>query len=206
VAGVEGDGAEIGGVWSRSRLIVGAAAAVGALGFSRAGRLFEIDEAFGAPSKGQDIRILQLVLQLEYTQVAFYEQALAQGGLKGDLRDFAQTALEHERAHLAAIRSALGPNASAKPGFDFGNKTKTADGFRKTALKLEDVAVAGYNGQAPNLTKGTLSAAAKIVSVEARHAAWVRAITGEVPAPEPVDQPMTAKQVADRLHEIGLRA
>jgi hypothetical protein len=93
-----------------------------------------------------------------------------------------------------------------KPGFDFGDKTKSADAFRQTAIKLEDIAVAGYNGQAPNLTKRTLGAAAEIVSVEARHAAWVRAIAGEIAAPDPVDKPMTAKQVADGLREIGLKA
>ena len=54
-------------------------------------------------------RILQLVLQLEYTQVAFYEEALQKAGLRGALRDFAMTALGHERQHLDAIRRALGP-------------------------------------------------------------------------------------------------
>jgi hypothetical protein len=206
VEGVERYSAAVDGAWSRSALIGGTATVAGALAFSRVGRLFEIGEAFAAPSKGQDIRILQLVLQLEYTQVALYEQALAQAGLRGELRDFAQTALGHERAHLAAIKSALGGNAGAKPGFDFGETTKSADRFRKAAIKLEDIAVGGYNGQAPNLTSQTLAAAAEIVSVEARHAAWVRAIAGEIAAPEAVDKPMTAKQVADGLHEIGLRA
>jgi Ferritin-like domain len=205
VAGVEGVGAGS-GMWSRFTLVGGAAAAVGALVGSRAGRLFELGDALAASSAGQDIRILQLVLQVEYTQVAFYELALAQAGLKGDLRTFAETALGHERAHMAAIKTALGANAAVKPGFDFGDKTKSADAFRQTAIKLEDIAVAGYNGQAPNLTKRTLGAAAEIVSVEARHAAWVRAIAGEIAAPDPVDKPMTAKQVADGLREIGLKA
>jgi rubrerythrin len=165
-----------------------------------------LGEAVATPSKGQDIRILQLVRLLEYTQVAFYAQALARAGLEGELRDFAQTALDHERMHLAAIERALGSNGGAKPHFEFGDKTKSADRFRNTAIKLEDLAVAGYNGQAPNLTKATLAAAAEIVSVEARHAAWVRAIAGEIAAPEPVDEPMTAAQVAAGLHAIGLRA
>ena len=43
-------------------------------------------------SKAQDARILQLVLQLEYTQVAFYEEALSHASLEGQLRDFAETA------------------------------------------------------------------------------------------------------------------
>jgi hypothetical protein len=51
-----------------------------------------------------------------------------------------------------------------------------------------------------------LAAAATIVSVEARHASWVRAIAGEVAAPNPVDKPMTAKQAVDGLHELGLKS
>ncbi len=90
--------------------------------------------------------------------------------------------------------------------FRFGAKTKSADAFVRATIDLEDIAVAGYNGQATNLTKPTLAAAAEIVSVEARHAAWVRALAGEVAAPEPVDKPMTAQQVARGLREIGMRA
>jgi rubrerythrin len=162
--------------------------------------------AAAAASKAEDARILQLVLQVEYTQVAFYEQALREASLQGDLREFAETALEHEHQHLAAIRGVLGPKARKRPHFDFGLATKDARAFRETAIRLEDIAVSGYNGQATNLTPGTLAAAAEIVSVEARHAAWVRAIAGEVAAPDPVDKPMTARQVAIGLREIGLKA
>src|SRR5690348_13590985 len=77
-----------------------------------AARLFGVRDAAAAPSKAQDGKILQLVLQLEYTQVAFYEQALKEASLNGELRTFATTALEHERAHLAAIKSALGDRKS----------------------------------------------------------------------------------------------
>jgi Ferritin-like domain len=171
-----------------------------------AARLFGVRDAAAAPSKAQDGKILQLVLQLEYTQVAFYEQALKEASLNGELRTFATTALAHERAHLAAIKSALGAHAGQKPSFDFGEKTRSAAAFTRAAIALEDAAVAGYNGQATNLTKPTLAAAAKIVSVEARHAAWVRAIAGEVAAPDPVDKPLTAPQVVQRLHAIGLKA
>jgi rubrerythrin len=152
------------------------------------------------------VKILQLVLQVEYTQVAFYEEALAEAQLSGDVREFAETALGHERQHLAAVKKALGSKAGAKPRFDFGDKTKNADAFMRAAIKLEDIAVAGYNGQAANLTKDTLAVAAEIVSVEARHAAWVRALADEVAAPDAVDQPMTARQAAAGLQELGLRS
>jgi rubrerythrin len=190
---------------SSRRALIGAGVLGALASVPLAGRAFRLGDALGSPSKAQDAKILQLVLQLEYTQVAFYSQALAQGGLKGDLREFARAALAHERQHLVAIRNALGAKAGPKPTFDFGEKTKTADAFTRAAIDLEDIAVAGYNGQAANLTKGTLAAAAEIVSVEARHAAWVRAIADEVAAPDAVDQAMTARQVASGLHAIGMR-
>jgi len=189
----------------RSRAAVIVAAGVGAVSASPLlGRLLSGGSAEAA-SKAEDARILQLVLQLEYTQVAFYQQALREAGLGGELQEFAQVALGHERRHLAAVKSALGAKAGPKPKFDFGTRTRSAAAFRKTAIELEDIAVAGYNGQATNLTKATLAAAADIVSVEARHAAWVRALAGEVAAPDPVDEPMTADQVVAGLQKIGLR-
>ena len=182
---------------SSRRAVLGTAALAGivaGLPFFR-GR-FRLGDALGSPSKAQDTKILQLVLQLEYTQVAFYEQALEQAGLDGELRDFAEAALAHERAASGRDPKALGAKAGPKPTFDFGSRIKSAEAFRQAAIELEDIAVAGYNGQATNLTKATLAAAATIVSVEARHAAWVRAIAGEVAAPDSVDKPMTAEQVA----------
>ena len=191
------------GSFSRRALI--GAGALGALAsVPLAGRMFRLGDALGSPSKAQDVKILQLVLRVEYTQVAFYSQALAHGALKGELRDFARTALAHERQHLTAIRNALGAKAGAKPTFDFGARIRSPKAFMRAAIDLEDTAVAGYNGQAANLTKGTLAVAAEIVSVEARHAAWVRAIAGEVAAPDAVDQPMTAQQAASGLHGLGV--
>jgi rubrerythrin len=182
-------------------------AALGVLaGAPLVGWRLRLGDAVAAPSKAQDARILQLVLQLEYTQVAFYEQALQKAGLQGELRTFAQTALGHERAHLAAVKSALGSTAGPKPSFDFGAAVQAPGAFKQAAIKLEDLAISGYNGQATNLTSATLAAAAKIVSVEARHASWVRTLSGLVAAPEAVDKPITARQLENGLHELGWRA
>ncbi len=156
--------------------------------------------AVSAPSPAQDVQILNFALLLEYLEAAFYKEALARGKLKGELRQFAETVGAHERAHVAFIRTALGTKARRKPSFDFRGTTRNARTFAKTALALEDTGVAALNGQAPNLTKGTLAAAAKIVSVEARHAAWIRDILELNPAPRASDQPMTAKQATAALN------
>ena len=73
------------------------------------------------------------------------------------------------------------------------------------AVVLEDVGVALYNGQAGNLTAGALAAAAEIVSVEARHAAWARDLAGELPAPVATDVAADAAQVKARLTQAGVQ-
>jgi hypothetical protein len=158
-----------------------------------------------APSKAQDARIFNLALLLEYTENAFYGEALRLGKLTGDLREYAQTVHTQDRQHMAVLKLQLGAKAAARPSFRFGPATRSPKAFSATAIKLEDLAVAAYNGQAGNLTKPALKAAAAIVSVEARHAAWIRAINDLVAAPEAVDKPATAAEVTRGLHQIGLR-
>jgi hypothetical protein len=157
--------------------------------------------ARSAPSPAQDVQILNLVLLLEYLEEAFYADAVRHGRLTAELRQFANVVGGHERAHVAFISKTLGTAARKKPRFSFGAATRDPAKFTAAALALEDLSVAAYNGQAANLTKGALGAAARIVSVEARHAAWIRFIAGEVPAPQPTDKPVTADQVTARIRE-----
>ncbi len=159
--------------------------------------------AASAPSRAQDARILNLVLQLEYLESAFYADAVVKGRLRGELREFAQVVGGHERAHVAFIRKALGTNAGTSPQFDFGDATSSAKRFVASAITIEDTSVGAYNGQAANLTPGTLAAAAKIVSVEARHAAWIRDIAGQPPADDATDAPLTEAQVRRVLDRTG---
>ena len=70
-------------------------------------------------------------------------------------------------------------------------------------MLLENTGVAAYNGQAANLTKKSLAAAAAIVSVEGRHAAWASALAGRDPAPRAADLGATADAVAATLERTG---
>jgi Ferritin-like domain len=121
--------------------------------------------------------------------------------LTGELLEFSEIVRGHERAHVAFLRDALGRKARKRPSFDFGDATQNPTAFAAAAVALQDLMVAAYNGQAANLTKGALEAAAKIVSVEARHAGWIRAITEKNPAPEPTDTPRTAAQVTAAVNK-----
>jgi hypothetical protein len=159
--------------------------------------------AVSAPSPAQDARILNFALLLEYLEAAFYADAEEKGALRGELSEFARVVGEHERAHIAFLKTALGRAADPEPTFDFGDATTNPDRFTAAAAALEDVTVAAYNGQATNLTKKALAAAATIVSVEARHAAWIRSISGQTAAPDPTDTPLTEGQVRAALTRTG---
>jgi rubrerythrin len=159
-----------------------------------------------AASKERDARVLNLVLALEYTEAAFYQEALDAGGLRGDLRQYAKIVVEHEKAHLAFLKKALGSAAEPAPRHEFGEKTKDAEAFTAAAVTLEDLAVATYNGQAENLTPASLKAAARIVSVEGRHAAWIRSIVGDVPATEATDPALNEHETRSRLSDFGWKA
>jgi hypothetical protein len=182
---------------ARAVLATGACAAGGVLvaGFPRL--------AVSAPSAAQDRKILNFALLLEYIEAGFYAQVLAKGKLTGELRDYVSAVRGHERAHVAFLERALGSNARKKPTLAFGDTISEPGKFTAAAIALEETMVAAYNGQAANLTKPTLALAAKIVSVEARHAAWIRAIAGKDPAPTATDQPKTAAQVQAFVTRTG---
>jgi rubrerythrin len=152
-----------------------------------------------------DLRALNLILMVEFTENAFYAEALDRNRLKGELRDYARSVAAQEKEHLDFVRSALGGRAEDEPGFEFGDTTGDPDAFAAAAGDLEDLAVAAYNGQGTNVSPKTLAAAATIVSVEARHAAWIRSIVGEPPAPDATDTPQSADEVLDGLQQAGLR-
>ncbi len=156
-----------------------------------------------APSPSQDVQILNFALLLEYLEAEFYTQAEASGALSGETARFAKVVGGHERAHVAFLKKALGSKARSKPTFDFKGTTENQAKFQATAVVLEDTGVAAYNGQGPRLTKGTLGAAAQIVSVEARHAAWIRDIVRKNPAPVAFDEAKTKAQIEAAVGKTG---
>jgi rubrerythrin len=153
----------------------------------------------------RDVEALQLILLLEYTENAFYAEALDRGSLRGEMKAYAQAVASQEREHLAFVKRALGSRAEGEPAFEFGSATRDPAGCAAAAPELEDLAVAAYNGQATNVSKATLAAAATVVSVEARHAAWIRSIVDEPPAPDATDKALSAAEVREGLERIGLR-
>jgi len=159
--------------------------------------------ALGSGSKAGDVEILNFALQLEELKVALYTQALLHANLTGDLAQYARVVGRQEREHVAFLRTTLGSAAQPAPKFDFGEAVTDANRFGPAARMLEDMAVAAFDGQAASMTKLSLAAVATIVSVEARHAAWIRDVLGELPAPAPSNPSLTAAQAAAAIHRTG---
>jgi rubrerythrin len=179
---------------SRASLFKGSVAVVGALAGAGVGGAQLAASADSSGSAAIDREILTYGLLMERLQAAFYAAALAGGKLTGEARQFAQVVGAEEQAHVKYLTAALGPSAGASPRFSFGDSATDPAKFITTAISLEETGLGVYNGQAVSLTPKTLAAAARIVSVEARHAAWARALAGKDPAPVAVDVPIPVAQ------------
>lgn len=131
-----------------------------------------------------DVGILNYAYALEQLEAAFYTQVVAHAsfstnfsvgerGLLTDIRD-------HEIAHREFFKNAITAAAPTKviPGLEvnfssinFGDKTSVLT----TARAFEDLGVSAYDGAGYLLQDANyLLLAGKIVSVEARHAAYIR--------------------------------
>jgi rubrerythrin len=162
-----------------------------AAGAAAAG-LASASRSSGSSLSSRDREVLEFALKFEQLQTAFYGQALRDGKLKGQTKQFAEVVGGEERAHLHYLERTLGSAAGSPPQFTFGDATTSNEKFIAAAVKIEDTGLAAYNGQAGNVSRATLQSVARVISVEARHAAWARSLAGQVPAPVPADVPITA--------------
>ena len=187
---------------SRSSFLRRAAIAGGALAAGGGLAAGVPNLASSARVRRRDARILNFLPLLEYLQADFYAKAASERALTGELRTFAETVGEHERAHVAALRNRIGRGARAKPTFDFGNATGRAR-FATTALELEELTMSAYIGQGANLSSRGVKVAISIVSVEARHVAWMRDFLRKHPAPRSADPAMGGKRVLAAIEKLG---
>jgi rubrerythrin len=187
-----------GAVLGRRALLLGGAA-LGGVAITGAPRTTT------AALREEDVRALNLLLLVEQTQVAFYTEAVRVGALKGEVLQYARQVASQEEEHLAVLKRLLGGQARSRPDFDFGDRTRQPDAFAAAAADVEDLAVGAYNGQGGNVSRDVLAGAATIVSVEARHAAWIRSIVGQLPASDATDPALSNDEVLEGLSRLGVR-
>ena len=187
------------GVLAGGGLLVGGAMFTGVLSSAQA--------AISTTKKSarNDVKILNYALTLEYLEAAFYEEAVANAayGSSAALKTFAVTVARHEAKHVTFLKGALGAKAIKSPKFDFGDATSAAK-FAATAQVLEDTGVSAYLGQVKHIfVPGTLAAAGTIATVEARHAAWIRFVNGDLPAPRDFDRPKSDRAILEAVTATG---
>ena len=132
----------------------------------------------GVDLGSKDTGILNYAYALEQIEAAFYTKVFEspyagitadESARLGDIRD-------HEILHREFFKNALGTSAIPAlqlnfSSIDFGTRA----GVLGAAKAFEDLGVSAYNGAGKLLLSGDyLLLAGKIVSVEARHAAYIR--------------------------------
>lgn len=154
-------------------------------------------------------QILNYALTLEHLENTFYSQGLqnftqAQFAAAGYDATFYKNLKEissDEATHVSFLTSAL-KGAGAQPvaacTYNFG--VTSVQSFVTTASLLEGVGVSAYLGAAANISNPAyLTAAGSILTVEARHSAYIRSsITPEgflSPFPQPFDIPLDFDEV-----------
>ncbi len=135
-------------------------------------------------STGDIIDVLNFALTLELLEAEFYNKGFSSGIIPVEDQPIFSQIRKHENAHVQFLKRvirSLGGNPVQKPNFDFtsGGRFKPFSQyyqFLKLSQAFEDTGVRAYKGQAGNLQKNdeVLTAALRIHSVEARHAAEVR--------------------------------
>lgn len=125
-----------------------------------------------------DVGILNYAYALEQLEAAFYIQVMQtqySGITAAEISAFTDIR-DHEVAHREFFKMALGTAAIGSLEVDFSKiNFSSRDSVLSTAKTFEDLGVTAYNGAGKFLkTSDYLVLAGKIVSVEARHAAYVR--------------------------------
>lgn len=130
-----------------------------------------------------DPGILNYAFALEQLEAAFYTMVIdsqfsgitaSETALLTDIRD-------HEIAHREFFKNALADAAIGELEFDFSSVDfGSRNSVLATAQAFEDLGVSAYNGAGRLIqTEAYLVLAGKIVSVEARHAAYIRELVGK---------------------------
>ena len=157
-----------------------------------------------AAQTANDIKTLQYALTLENLEATFYntfqalynESAFVAAGYPAYVYDYLNVVQQHENAHVLLLSTALGAAAVPACTYNFSMVTSVAT-YLATSSLLENTGVSAYDGAIDDITSPIYQTiAAEIVTVEARHAAFVLGVLGMVPFPNVLDVPLNSSVVA----------
>jgi len=160
-------------------------AGAGAAGIALVAAGCKKDRGYDNPTMGgatldfkDDFGVLNYAYALEQLEAAFYIKVASAPptSFTAAQKAYFQDIQFHEIAHREFFKAALSTAAIGSLEVDFSSIDFTSSAsVLGTAMAFEDLGVAAYNGAGPRIKNGTyLLLAGKIVSVEARHAAYVR--------------------------------
>jgi rubrerythrin len=159
-----------------------------------------------------DVGMLNYAYALEQLEAAFYEQVSASfyDGISNREQAYLSQIRDHEIAHRALFKTVLGSQAipALTPDFssiDFSSRSSVLEAART----FEDLGVSAYNGAGIYFRDPqNLGLAAKIVSVEARHAAIIRELLqplsfADTSVLNPISRVDSAQTPQQALEEAG---
>ncbi len=201
---------------SRRRFFGYAGALAGAGLLSTVAACNKPDDYSGIDLGTGDTGLLNYVFVMEQLQAAFYTELfrLTYVGISPAEQAYLQDIQAHETAHRDLLGTMLGTRAvqMLTPNFstvDFTNRTSVLTAART----IEDLAVSAYNGAGKlftNTAEGAtyLMLVAKMVSVEARHAAIIRELLlrdsfADTSVLDPIDRTDMARTPAEALRIAG---
>ena len=172
-----------------------------ALGMSLAS---PVDKRVMTP-KVDDGIILNYALTLEYLERKFYQEALAKftkadfvaAGYADPFYDNLKEVYVDEQTHVSFLVEALtAAKITPTVELEYSFPITDVNSFLTLSSVLEGVGVSAYLGAAASIMdKDYLTAAGAILTVEARHASYIRAEIGESPFPNPFDTPLDFNEV-----------